>query len=782
MTRYLQDNNCKKSLKEFIAFLTKELTCKEVTKAQQDVISLPWARIYTTNYDNVVETASQKAGLSRESITITNALYTQQRNLNQAIVHINGYIVNVDENNFYEEFKITDDTYNRDGLIQSSWCNLFAQDLQKSKSIIFVGYSLRYDQEVVKFIANQNIKEKCVFIDLPNLDDDTEFKISLYGNLKKIGLSGLADEVSRVLQFYTPNPTATIVTGFEKVQRENYYSDDKYTAIDAINLLVKGEIKRCYLNQVGYCVLRQEAVQEVKRILLDKKVVIVQSKLGNGKSVFLECVANELVDDYNVYFLKSLENYVEDMQQIQRISNGETIIIIDDYGYYIEFIKHLGKDFPEKVRLIISCRTSININLYYDLIEKYGYNENDLHIQDIDTMKAGDVYGLVKVLNENRLWGEYDTWTWAQKKNLIRKKYKLNFSQVFYILLNSNAIEKEISKVLKALDEKRTLKEFVMLQVVNSLCNLKFNYEDLCRFARISDNLLRSYSVDQNVREILDTANNRFILSSSIYAQYLVRNSDMKDYMRETLQKLYVACSHNDAWINKYKQQRKFLVSRSNLKLAFSKNSQLSEIEENEIFKYFDNIKQLPTATDNPFFWLQFAITALNLNHYELAKIYFENAYANADKWDDFDSYQIDTHFARFLLCNEMRTNQNSRIAAMDNFKKAHKLLIKNSGTGTRISYVLRQVGLYEQYFNTYKALFNDDERNSFLLTATEMIDQFSSYFKLKELFSIPFDIVSAYLKFRTIFQGTPYQLLLIKTDREYNSKINSRRWEVTRT
>ena len=778
-TRYLQDSRCKKSLKEFIDFLSKELICKEVTKEQQIVINLPWVRIYTTNYDNVVEMASKKSGLSRESITITNRRYVQQRNLSQAIVHINGYINSVDENNFYDEFKITDDTYNRDGLVQSSWRNMFEQDLQRSKSIIFIGYSLQYDQELVKFIANQKIKEKCVFIDIPSLNEDSEFKISLYGNLQKIGLVGLSEEINRILPNYTPNCAKTNIIGFEKIEKEDFYSDAKFTSIDAINLLVKGQIKRCYINQTGYCVQRQETIAEVKKTLLDKKVVIVQSKLGNGKSIFLECLANELIDDYNVYFMKSLDNYVEDIQQIQSQSRGETIIIVDDYGHYIELIKSLGKDFPENIKLVISCRTTININLYYDLIEKYGYHENDLYLQDIDTMTENDVYDLVKVLNENRLWGEYDTLTTTQKKKMIRKNYRLNFSQVFYILLNSKAIENEIGKVVKVLDEKQTLKEFVILQVINSLCNLKFGYADLCRFAQISDNLLRTYAMDQNVREILDVTNNCFILSSSIYAQYLVRKSDMKQHMRETLQRLYIECSQNDAWLNRYKQQRRLLVSRSNVKLAFSPKSQLSKVEEKEVFKYFDSIKQLPTATDNPFFWLQFAITVLNLEKYELAKIYFENAYANADKMDDFDSYQIDTHFARFLLCDGMRTNQNNKTEALDNFNKAHRLLVENSNTGTKISYVLRQASLYEEYFNVYKNILNEDEKNDFLSTASEMIRKFSDYFKLKELFKIPYDVAASYIKFRKIFQGTPYQLLLTKVDTEYNNKVTDAKWKV---
>lgn len=56
----------------------------------------------------------------------------------------------------------------------------------------FIGYSLQYDQELVRHIANLGIKHKCFFIDRDFDDDDKEYMISRYGSLEKIGVDGLA--------------------------------------------------------------------------------------------------------------------------------------------------------------------------------------------------------------------------------------------------------------------------------------------------------------------------------------------------------------------------------------------------------------------------------------------------------------------------------------------------------------------------------------------------------------------------------------------------------------
>lgn len=305
-SRYLEDDECKKGLSAFIDFLRGELECVATSDEQDTIARLPWKRVYTTNYDNIVEVSSKKQGIERSSITITNQRYSQGRNLEQAIIHINGYIQKLNDKTFFEEFKITDDNYNRDGLLQSSWEQLFVADLTREKAIVFIGYSLQYDQELVKCIANLNIKDKCVFIDIPDISGDNEFKIKRYGELYKIGVSGFAKEIDSVSKTYRPNKKPIELSGFEKKEMISYYCENQFSSVDVVNLLVKGELKTEYINQTGYCMPREKRCEEMVNVLEKKKVVILQSKLGNGKSIFLECLSSHLLEKYNVYLVKNI--------------------------------------------------------------------------------------------------------------------------------------------------------------------------------------------------------------------------------------------------------------------------------------------------------------------------------------------------------------------------------------------------------------------------------------------------------------------------------------------
>lgn len=527
-SRYIEDEKCKKGLEAFIEFLKSELSCAQTTEAQDIVCALNWSRIYTTNYDNIVELSGCKQGIYRETITITNARYSPMRNMEQAIVHINGYIKKLDKNSFYEEFKITDDNYNRDGLLQSSWKNLFESDLKKAKVIFFIGYSLKYDQELVRCIANLNIKGKCVFIDIPEINGDDEFRIGRYGTLYKIGVEGLANEIGMIQKSYEPQYRKIGLLGFKEREYSSYYSNESYSSRNVIDFLVKGELDIKFMNQKGYCLHRQDKIDIVCQQLQEKNVIILQSKLGNGKSVFLECLANALLDDYNVFFLENMDSYIDDLQLIQNNADKINIIMIDDYGYYIQVLKELGKDYPENLKIVMTCRTAININLYYDLTEKYGYSENDLFVLDLDDITDNDLTDLIGILDMNRLWGKFDTLNFSQKKKMIKKQFGMDMSKIFYLFLESEIIEDHIRKVVQVLNEKMELRRFVIVQTINSLCRLKFTYADICKFVNISDSLLRSYAVNQDVREIIDGENHKFILSSAIYAQYLVKQNEMK--------------------------------------------------------------------------------------------------------------------------------------------------------------------------------------------------------------------------------------------------------------
>ena len=773
--RYLSDPKCKKSLPEFIDFLSKEVICTAVSDAQMIIASIPWKRIYTTNYDNAFEIASSQNGRKRTSITIGNRRYLQNQNLDEAIIHINGSVLNLNQKTFYEEFKITDSSYTRSGLLESSWKELFDADLNRAGVIVFIGYSLQYDQELVRHIAQMGIEEKCVFIDIADIDKNQAFKIQMYGTLYKTGTEGLAEQISVVMGNYIPREKEVCLVGFTRRNRDNYYTEVQYTPVDMVDFYLNGNLQIKFINQIGYCIHREEKLKEVRDLLNDNKVIVVESKLGNGKSVFLECVANSLIDEYDIYNVENLDNMSEDLNYIFRCSDKEILLLIDDYGNYLSLLRTLGQAKAENVKIVMTCRSSINGNIYYDLFEKYGFEENEIKLINIDVLSDSDLTELVKMLNFNRLWGTLDTLNPSQKKKILRTRYKSQISSLFYILLNSKEIKGQIEKVINEIKTKQGLFDFVLAQTINNICKLRFTYQDILEFSGVSDTLIRNYLATKNsVRDVIVEGNQMFRLNSSIYSQYLVKETHMHQYMLDMLARIFQKCSQHDEVRGKYFQQRRNMISRSNILLLVRDESKRNEIDENAILSYFNKIKNLPTATNNPFFWLQYGITAINLNQFELASTNFENAYANADQIEDFDTFQIDTHRARLLLCSEMKENSTNKEEAMDVFMSAHELLVNCRDRGERLRYVLRQVEWYKKYFDYYKSIFSEEDINIFLNLAIAMLDKFKQYFQLVAPGKIVREVEKAYISFYNLFKNTGYILQFKSVNEVYNRKVSN--------
>lgn len=772
--RYINDDSCKKGVNKFIEFLKKECICKEASPEQEIIASLNWRRIYTTNYDNTMEVCSKKLKINRKPITITNRRYKVSQNLEQAIIHINGFIETVTSDTFFDEFKITDDSYTRDGFLESSWRNLFENDLQNAKAIIFIGYSLQYDQDIVKCISQLSVKDKCLFIDINKISSDITYKMKKYGKLETIGVEGFAKAIKYIGKTYTPNGRIIKLRGIEKILESKYVCTEEFSSADVFNLLSKGILKYKFISRKNYCIHRNKAIIEIKKKISQVKLLILQSYLGNGKTTFLECLANDLIPDYQVYFLKKAETFEDDINLIQGSMGKESksVLLIDDGDKYRNILRRLGKDFPENMTLIITCRTTINMHFYYNMIEDYGFSANDIYTYDLDKLNNGDVSELISVLNHSHLWGKFDRLSNSQKRKKIEEDYHNELSQIFYLLLDSSIIKNEIEKVIFSLRSKIRLREFILAQAINSVCQLKFSYSDICKFVNVTHNELINFNKDDVVKEILAFKDAEFLIRSPIYLQYLISKLNIKKEIVDILSQLFKKCSYNDYDLKRYENQRRTMISRADILSVVSVKGELSKNDENYLFDYYDGIKDLSTTKNNPFFWLQFAITTLNIENYNLAEVYFQTAYANAKQTVNFTTYQIDTHYARLLLMREIRTNRNNKGSALDVFYKAHELLYDNSRMG-KLDYSLRQTGIYNEYFVTYQNLMTEEEKDYFIRTAAQFIDRFIDYFtdNLKGTYNVR----NAYKEFRKLFKNSIHKINIVKCDEILDRNMHKR-------
>lgn len=148
-----------KSEHELVDYLIGEFTAVDVTKSQMLISTLPWQRIYTTNYDNVVELAGSKNRKAFLSPVLSDNPrdYIGKGNL---CVHLNGKVDRLTIDKLNGEFKLTNRSYLTDEFLESNWLTLFRTDLRTAKAIFFIGYSMKYDLDLQRTVYAGNVHDK----------------------------------------------------------------------------------------------------------------------------------------------------------------------------------------------------------------------------------------------------------------------------------------------------------------------------------------------------------------------------------------------------------------------------------------------------------------------------------------------------------------------------------------------------------------------------------------------------------------------------------------------
>lgn len=770
--RFIDDPMVGKGIDSLISFLKLRLICTASTPVQDTIIGVPWLRIYTTNYDNIIEISSKKQNIERETITATIPKYSID-NIDGSIIHMNGNVIRINPEKFYDEFKITNESYLKQGFLDSPWGDQFVHDINNCKAIIFVGYSLKYDLELQK-IMHSKIFDKSIFIDQADISGNQIYLFKKWGNFYPIEATGFADAILKEKSSYTPTRREKEIIGLQEILISNY-SSKKIIPNDVLNLLIYGEYNRYdFRTTLPFYVKRVESLNEVKRILERKKICIIHSNFGNGKSIFLDYLASELIEENNIYFLNTTNFIQEDLRIIRSRKSSSNIILVDDYDLHMEIFKELAIDFPDNIKIVATSRSSLSDILLDHLETDYHFSLNDIGVVNIEIISAKDRLRLISLLNEYNFWGSNSTLSDAQKNNMINKTYRNRLSYIFYMLLDSKVISQKMDKIFKDLKSEEAEK-YIHAQSICSICNFKLKGYEMAYLAEISYTEIEKLSLSSTFKELFLRTSDDIELRSSIFSQYIIRTTQNYTLLSEILKKIYI--NSFKSLHEEYNTVRKKLISRSNLIEIFGGRKRNSDWKQRDkdIYDFYSSIQNY--SKTNPFFWLQFGITALNLNMHADAKIYFENAYSYAATLENFDSFQLDTHYARFLL-TEILNYDNS--FDFEKLTKAHRLLMDNSNAEVRLSYVLRQVGIYNYIDVKYSSSFTAEQRLTFLNYLKEIVTRFETYFTAIEkkkkdnfFFAIEKPVRGAYKAFhKLLLKLFPINELKM-LDSRYNKLVN---------
>ena len=700
---------------KLIELLKREFSVLHTESWHQTLLSIPWKRIYTTNYDSVIETAAQQNGIALS--TIVPSMRIEGNSIDNVCVHLNGHIDFLNRDTINNEFKLMDTSYSCESLEGGEWFELFKSDLQIANAIIVIGYSMQFDLDIKRLLSSPKIKAKVLFIDAPNPNPMDEALLIQYGSCEFVGIEGFADAVSAQKKIYVPSIITHRFTNFIYEYKQQL-KPESISFPQISNFYCRGEFVSGLMQkkhgEYPYVIVRT-AVDAVLRDYPNKKVFLALSDLGNGKTMFCELIRNELREyEVDVFvFSKANQHLSTEAQQIASIRNRRCVVIIDNYKSKLDVLsafKYLDK---RNITFILTARKSLNPS-YQALTGSLGIQQTDIKPIYLDTLSPQDVLSLRSVIQNNKLYFKALTESDSIER-YIQEHCHSHFADFLLDAYQSSDIEQRIVETWNNFSGSSTqIQHLAVLALMKSVMGIDFNFTEMLNLLKIDFGLLTAKD-NIFIKEFFNLDDDDVTVKSSVVARELLRSVIGINSLIGTMTVVIEAANQIYKSNRAYLELLKNLVSHSHFRI-FPRTSENA----NTVIDFYDNLRNLSFCQNNTFYWEQFAVAAIDIDDFSTAHQCIENAFAIAKKTPDFVPFHIENIKANCLienlLFNASQGCTPSPDDAIETLVKAHECLTKHlKHPDNNVSYTFSTAAKYAKIFELYKNDF--DKRGQSIFT-----------------------------------------------------------------
>lgn len=733
---------------QLVPLLQKTFKVKSTTQAQDIIGSCIWSRIYTTNYDDVIEFASLKHGRQIEPVTLSSRT-RDYKDKQAVVVHLNGNIQNLNQNVLSDEFKLSTSSYTTQSFLNSEWITLFRYDIEDADAIFFVGCSLQYDLDIKRLISEDSkTKDKCFFIMAQDEKESNVRKASRLGRVETIGVDKFAQLIEEARKDFIPSVTTRLfrplcfditplstrrpILSDTDIHKLYYYGDLSQPLVQYSLLSTQGLL---------YYVKRSRLEETVRKITENKvDNILVHSDLGNGKTLFLEGLAISLQHlGYTIYTFKRYRASLNrEIEEICKIQDNKVAIIVENYATNMEVISIFSLLRTDQL-LIVSERTVNNDMAYDRLFDKI---KSDFYSVDLNVLDSVERKGIVAIFNQYGLWSFMSAHNDFDKEEYISRDCRNTFRGVLLGLLRSPNILSKFKKIISAIQQKRDFYESMVLILASKIFDLNLSIEMLS--TALDDTILGNPNFKRNeiVRELFNFHDNEIKVKSSVLAEVLLEEIIDTETIKDVLVKTFKNFDKH-RYDLEYKRVLRTLLSFTTLKRVLSQkgNNKYQEV----MASFFEDVRNCTFCQSNPHYWLQYAILKLDQHDFTVADTFFQNAYSFAARREDFDTYQIDNHYARYLLLNAIEAIDEPEFMMV--FKKAHDILIEPGHQKDTKYYPFKVAQNYLPFYKKYKSRMKDGDKEYIYNSCRVMLDLIARFVQSTPKYKYRYEVKTAKMK-----------------------------------
>ena len=685
--------------------LQNQFTVSAVTVGQRQIASLPWRRIYTTNYDNVLESAYDANRRILKPVTLSEQAQLRNDVDSETLcVHLNGYIKSLTRENIGSELKLTDTSYLTASVSDSPWATKFRQDLTLARAVFFVGYSLS-DLDIRRLLfESPQLSQKSFFVIGNEPGELIKRRIARFGEIVPLDTSEFSDLIERKSETYLRQEPETHI-GYSIKQFSIPSTTLPFSDQSIFDLLMLGQLKVDFLweslHEGNQYFLERYPTQSILEIFeKGSQVAVVHSELGNGKTLFLEGLKCRSIENaYNVYSVTVRgPDLFRELDQVLR-SRDKTILFIDDYPDWLDVIERFGHNAKANHALVVSARSAVHDVVIDSLCEKLGVGSIPEYSADLLTYD--EIGWVISFFDQYGLWADKAAWSDIRKRDYVTQICGSQFNSVLIGLFESPQIASRFDQVLQQLNDKRdyyeVLLSIMILPVIQHAPTTNLIMDIWGTLV-----LETQFKSNPTVRQFVDFQAGQVKMRSALAAQFILKHVADVNITVDTL--LVMAKAFNRA---RRLSQTHYRVLRELMRFSNLQNLLPERQRRRATIRYYEGIRNLDGCRRNHQFWLQYAIACLTLGELDRAETYFATAYSFANA-RGYETYQIDNHYARFMLVRAISLDDVE--TCMTAFRKARNIIQSQIQVGRR-HYPYRVARSFYDFYDAFESKLSEKHR-----------------------------------------------------------------------
>lgn len=702
---------------QLIKLLNQYLTVTQITPELETLASLPWTRIWTTNYDSAIESALKKLTVTYYSLSTVDDISNAQGN-RRVVIHINGILERL-KNSLTSDFVLSSQSYATKNFEDSEWSVIFRNDLQRAKAFIFVGYSLA-DIDIARLIFNPDIyNSKIHFIDRENINPVLNAKLSKFGKVHPIGVTGLKKLIEEEKANWIAPEYVEEYQSFLKLEVKNELktpSDD-----DFYDLILQGIINDGFVlsqaespNNPIYTVVRKFESDCIKHLEQPNTIAVISGSFASGKTIAIRSIGLQLAAKGHDVFLLDYAGEIA-FSEIQRLCRRENdfILIIENYSHNLELIETFCRYARPDCVLITSERSEVHELRLPALVDKIKHRDTKYY--DLDILDDDEISNLSSLLSHRGLWGKRTKDSESQRKQYLKHDCNAQMQSVLIDVVKSPQVKDRLDRIVNAFQSvengMRVLIAFCLLKSIGEEPRVNLTAELL----KLSYETFKKISSNENTRQIVAVQSGIAQFRSSIIANAVLSSVSNSTSITDVISECVFYAEHGKRADSYLGYISKELIRYGTLERILPEKGKRAALQ-----NLYEGLKNIPSLRDNPQFWLQYAMSRLALGELDVARRYFSNSYSLAEKTNGYDTYQIDNHYCRLLLLEAEQTTISDEA-----FKSANQALtiLKKQVLRENRHYPYRSVWNLEGVVKRHSAAWTTDQKKAINGAVLYLID-----------------------------------------------------------